>query len=212
MPHELLTPDTCALALIDYQPQMFFGTHSHDRTTIVHNVQVLAKAAKLFNVPTILTTIAAQTFSGEFIPEPQAVFPEQKPIDRTSMNSWEDANFRKAIEATGRKKIVIAGLWTEVCVTFPTVQMLAAGYEIYVPTDACGDITEEAHERAVQRIIQAGAVPMTSLQFMCELQRDWARGETYDGCMDIFKAHSAYGIGVRYAKQILGEHASEAGS
>ena len=211
MPHELLTPDTCALALIDYQPQMFFGTHSHDRTTIVHNVQVLAKTAKLFNVPTILTTIAAQTFSGEFIPEPQAVFPEQKPIDRTSMNSWEDENFRKAIEATGRKKIVLAGLWTEVCVTFPTVQMLAAGYEIYVPTDACGDITEEAHERAVQRIIQAGAVPMTSLQFMCELQRDWARGETYDGCMDIFKAHSAYGIGVRYAKQILGEHASEAG-
>jgi nicotinamidase-related amidase len=211
MPHELLTPDTCALALIDYQPQMFFGTHSHDRTTIVHNVQVLAKTAKLFKVPTILTTIAAQTFSGEFIPEPQAVFPEQKPVDRTSMNSWEDANFRKAIEATGRKKIVLAGLWTEVCVTFPTVQMLAAGYEIYVPTDACGDVTEEAHERAVQRIIQAGAVPMTSLQFMCELQRDWARGETYDGCMDIFKAHSAYGIGVRYAKQILGEHASESG-
>jgi nicotinamidase-related amidase len=211
MPHELLTPDTCALALIDYQPQMFFGTHSHDRTTIVHNVQVLAKTAKLFKVPTILTTIAAQSFSGEFIPEPQAVFPEQKPIDRTSMNSWEDVNFRKAIEATGRKKIVIAGLWTEVCVTFPTVQMLAAGYEIYVPTDACGDVTEEAHERAVQRIIQAGAVPMTSLQFMCELQRDWARGETYDGCMDIFKAHSAYGIGVRYAKQILGEHASESG-
>ena len=136
---------------------MFFGTHSHDRTTIVHNVQVLAKTAMLFKVPTILKTIAARTFSGEFIPEPQAVFREKKPIDRTSMNSWEDVNFRKAIEATGRKKIVLAGLWTEVCVTFPTVQMLAAGYEIYVPTDACGGITQEAHERAVQRIIQAGA-------------------------------------------------------
>ncbi|CAG9225788.1 MULTISPECIES: hydrolase [Paraburkholderia] len=211
MAKELLTPDTCALALIDHQPQMFFGTHSHERTTVLHNVQILAKAAKLFKVPTVLTTIAADSFSGHLLPEVQAVFPQQKPIDRTSMNSWEDAGFREAIKATGRKKIVIAGLWTEVCVTFPTIQMLNEGFEIYVPTDACGDITEEAHERAVQRIVQAGAVPMNSLQFMCELQRDWARGETYEGCMDIFKAHSAYGIGVRYAKQILGEHASEAG-
>jgi nicotinamidase-related amidase len=211
MAYELLTPDTCALALIDFQPQMLFGTHSHERMSVVHNAQILAKTAKLFKVPTILTTIAAQTFSGAFLPEVQAVFPEQEPIDRTSMNSWEDPNFRAAIEKTGRKKIVIAGLWTEVCVAFPTVQMRAAGYEIYVPTDACGDITEEAHERAVQRILQVGAVPMTSLQWMCELQRDWARGETYDGCMDIFKAHSAYGIGVRYAKQILGEHANEGG-
>ncbi|MEA3083681.1 MAG: hypothetical protein QOC89_1378, partial [Paraburkholderia sp.] len=211
MAHELLTPDSCALALIDHQPQMFFGTHSHERTGVMHNVQILAKAAKLFKVPTILTTIAADTFSGHLVSEVQSVFPELKPIDRTSMNSWEDTAFRKAIEATGKKKIVIAGLWTEVCVAFPSVQMLAEGYEIYVPTDACGDITEEAHERAVQRIIQAGAVPMTSLQFMCELQRDWARSETYNGCMDIFKAHSAYGIGVRYAQQILGAHASEAG-
>ena len=211
MAYELLTPDTCALALIDHQPQMLFGTHSHERMSVVHNVQILAKTAKLFKVPTILTTIAAQTFSGALLPEVQAVFPEQEPIDRTSMNSWEDPNFRAAIEKTGRKKIVIAGLWTEVCVAFPTVQMRAAGYEIYVPTDACGDITEEAHERAVQRILQVGAVPLTSLQWMCELQRDWARGETYEGCMDIFKAHSAYGIGVRYAKQILGEHANEGG-
>jgi nicotinamidase-related amidase len=211
MANELLTPESCALALIDHQPQMFFGTHSHERTGVMHNVQILAKAAKLFKVPTILTTIAADTFSGHLVSEVQSVFPEQKPIDRTSMNSWEDSAFRKAIEATGKKKIVIAGLWTEVCVAFPAIQMLAEGYEIYVPTDACGDITTEAHERAVQRIIQAGAVPMNSLQFMCELQRDWARGETYNGCMDIFKAHSPYGIGVRYAQQILGEHASEAG-
>lgn len=211
MAKELLTPGSCALALIDYQPQMLFGTHSHERTSVLHNVQILAKTAKLFRVPTILTTIAADSFSGRMQPEVQDVFPNQAPIDRTSMNSWEDKAFRAAIEATGKKKIVIAGLWTEVCVAFPTVQMIADGYEIYVPTDACGDITTEAHERAVQRMIQLGAVPLTSLQFMCELQRDWARGETYEGCMDIFKAHSAYGIGVRYAKQILGEHASEAG-
>ncbi|ANB76546.1 hydrolase [Paraburkholderia phytofirmans OLGA172] len=212
MPYELLTPDTCALALIDFQPQMFFGVHSHDRTTVQQNAQILAKTGKLFKVPTILSTIAAKSFSGEMVQEVQAVFPEQTPIDRTFMNSWEDLNFRAAIEKTGRKKIVVAGLWTEVCVAFPTIQMRAAGYEIYVATDACGDITEEAHERAVQRMVQVGAVPMTSLQFMCELQRDWARTETYEGCMDIFKQHSPYGIGVRYAKQILGEHASEGGA
>ncbi len=211
MSHELLTPATCALALIDHQPQMFFGTASHDRTTVLHNVQILAKSAKLFKVPTILTTIAADTFSGHLVPEVQQVFPDIKPIDRTSMNSWEDAGFRKAVEAAGRKKIVLAGLWTEVCVAFPTVQMIAAGYEVYVATDACGDVTSEAHERAIQRVIQVGAVPITSIQYMCELQRDWARGETYDGCMDIFKSHTAYGIGVRYAKQILGEHANEGG-
>lgn len=212
MAHELLTPDNCAVALIDHQPQMFLGTMSHERMGILHNVQAVAKAAKLFKVPTILSTVAAKTFSGSLLSEVQSVFPDYVPIDRTTMNSWEDANFRKAIEATGRKKIVIAGLWTEVCVAFPTIQMLAEGYEIYVPTDACGDVSLEAHERAVQRIVQAGAVPMTSFQFMFELQRDWARGETYEGAMAILKAHSGYGIGVRYAKEILGEHASEGGA
>jgi nicotinamidase-related amidase len=207
----LLNPQDCVLALIDHQPQMLFGTMSHERTALLHNAQILAKTAKLFGVPTILTTIASETFSGHLVPEIQSVFPDQKPIDRTSMNSWEDQNFKDAIKATGRKRVIIAGLWTEVCVTFPTLQMLAEGYEIFVPTDACGDATMEAHERAVQRMIQAGATPTNSLQWMCELQRDWARGETYDGCMDIFKAHSAYGIGVRYAKQILGEHANEGG-
>jgi nicotinamidase-related amidase len=206
MAKELLTPDSCMLALIDYQPQMFFGTTSHDRMVILQNVQAVAKAAKLFKVPTVLSTVAAKSFSGDMLPEVQSVFPEYTPIDRTSMNAWEDANFRAAIEKTGKKKVVLAGLWTEACVTFPTVQMINAGYEIYVPTDSCGDVTVEAHDRAVQRIVQAGAVPMTSLQFMFELQRDWGRAETYEGCMDILKAHSAYGIGVRYAKAILGEH------
>jgi nicotinamidase-related amidase len=211
MAKELLTPDSCVVALIDYQPQMFFGTTSHDRTVILQNVQAVAKAAKLFKVPTILSTVAAKSFSGDMLPEVQSVFPDFAPIDRTSMNAWEDANFRKAIEGTGKKKVVIAGLWTEACVSFPTVQMINEGYEIYVPTDSCGDVSVEAHERAVQRIVQAGAVPMTSLQFMFELQRDWGRSETYEGCMDILKAHSSYGIGVRYAKAILGAHASEAG-
>ncbi|WP_298440275.1 hydrolase [Geobacter sp.] len=204
--HGMLAPTECAVALIDFQPAMFAGVHSHDRTTIVQNVQVLAKAARLFRVPTILSTVAAQSFSGAMIPEVTGIFPDQKPIDRTSINSWLDPNFRAAIERTGRRKIVVAGLWTEACVLFPTLDMLQAGYEVYVPTDGCGDITCEAHERAVQRLVQAGAVPVTSLQFLFELQQDWGRGETYEGCMEIMKAHTPYGIEVRFVKEFLGGH------
>jgi nicotinamidase-related amidase len=206
----LLTPRESVLALIDYQPQMFFGVGSHERHMVLNNAIALAKAADLFTVPVILTTVAAQTFSGALLPEIQALFPDQIPIDRTTMNSWEDKRFYAAVTGYGRKNIIIAGLWTEVCVCFPTVEAIAEGYDVRVPTDACGDVTAEAHERAVQRAIQAGAVPMTTLQVMFEWQRDWARTETYDGCMEILKAHSAYGIGVRYAKMILGEEASEA--
>jgi nicotinamidase-related amidase len=204
--HSMLAPTDCAVALIDYQPAMFAGVHSHDRTTIVQNVQILAKAAKLFRVPTLLSTVAATSFSGAMIPEITGIFPDQKPIDRTSINSWLDPNFKGAIEQIGRRKIVVAGLWTEACVMFPTLDLLQAGYEVYVPTDACGDITEEAHERAVQRLVQAGAVPMNTLQFLFELQQDWARSETYEGCMEILKAHSPYGIEVRFVKEFLGGH------
>ena len=204
--HGMLAPADCAVALIDFQPAMFAGVHSHDRTTIVQNVQVLAKAARLFRVPTILSTVAAQSFSGAMIPEVTGIFPDQKPIDRTSINSWLDRNFKAAIERTGRRKIVVAGLWTEACVMFPALDMLQAGYEVYVPTDACGDITAEAHKRAVQRLVQAGAVPMNSLQFLFELQQDWARSETYEGCMEIMKAHTPYGIEVRFVKEFLGGH------
>ena len=204
--HGMLTPADCAVALIDFQPAMFAGVHSHDRTTVVQNVQVLAKAARLFRVPTILSTVAAQSFSGAMIPEVTGIFPDQKPIDRTSINSWLDPNFKAAIERTGRRKIVVAGLWTEACVLFPTLDLLQAGYEVYVPTDACGDITAEAHERAVQRLVQAGAVPVTSLQFLFELQQDWARSETYEGCMEIMKAHTPYGIEIRFVKEFLGGH------
>ncbi|WP_298266790.1 hydrolase [Geobacter sp.] len=204
--HGMLAPMDCAVALIDFQPAMFAGVHSHDRTTIVQNVQVLAKAARLFRIPTILSTVAAQSFSGAMIPEVTGIFPDQKPIDRTSINSWLDRNFKAAIERTGRRKIVVAGLWTEACVMFPALDMLRAGYEVYVPTDACGDITAEAHERAVQRLVQAGAVPMNSLQFLFELQQDWARSETYEGCMEIMKAHTPYGIEIRFVKEFLGGH------
>jgi len=204
--HGMLAPKDCAVALIDYQPAMFAGVHSHDRTTIVQNVQILAKAAKLFRVPTILSTVAVQSFSGAMIPEVTNIFPDQKPIDRTSINSWLDQNFKSAVQQTDRRKIIVAGLWTEAYVMFPTLDMLQAGYEVYIPTDACGDVTEEAHERAVQRLVQAGAVPLNSLQFLFELQQDWARSETYEGCMEIMKAHSPYGIEVRFVKEFLGGH------
>jgi len=204
--HAMLTPGDCALALIDFQPAMFAGVHSHDRTTIVQNVQIVGKAAKLFKVPTILSTVASKSFSGAMIPEVTGIFPGQNLIDRTSINAWLDQNFKKAVEETKRKKIVVAGLWTEACVLFPTINLLEAGYEVYIPTDSCGDVTEEAHERAVQRFVQAGAVPITSLQFLFELQQDWGRSETYEGCMEIMKAHSPYGIEVRFVKEFLGGH------
>jgi len=207
----LLTPGESVVALIDYQPQLLFGVGSHERHVVLNNAVALAKAAKLFDVPVILTTVAAQPFSAALLPEIQAVFPDQVPIDRTTMNSWEDKKFNAAVTGFGRKKIIIAGLWTEVCVCFPAVEAIAEGYEVHVPTDACGDLTLEAHERAVQRAIQAGVVPMTTLQVMFEWQRDWARTETYDGCMEILKAHSACGIGLHYADAILGKHAGESG-
>lgn len=208
---EMLTPQNSAITLIDYQPAMYQGVQSHDRLVTFNNVQVLAKAAKLFKIPTVISTVAAASFSGPFMPEVTELFPDHKVIDRTSMNSWLDANFRKAVYDTGRKKIVVAGLWTEACVMFPSLDMLKEGFEIYVPADACGDISPEAHQRSIDRLVQAGAVPITSLQYAFELQQDWARTETYEGMMDIIRAHSPYGIQVRFSKWALGEHASEAG-
>lgn len=208
---DMITPDNAAMVLIDFQPAMYQGVQSHDRLEIVHNVQILAKAAKLFGLPTVLSTVAKDSFSGPFMPEVTELFPDLAVVDRTSINSWVDAEFRKAVAATGRRKIVLAGLWTEACVMFPSLDLLREGYEVYIPADACGDVSREAHERAMQRLVQAGAVPMNALQVVFELQQDWARGHTYDGVMDILKTHTPYGIQVRFSKWALGEHASEAG-
>ena len=208
---EMLTPQNSAIALIDYQPAMFQGVQSHDRLVTFNNVQVLAKAAKLFGIPTVISTVAKDSFSGPFMPEVTGLFAQHAIIDRTSINAWLDANFRKAVQDTRRKKIVVAGLWTEACVLFPTLDLLKEGFEVYVPADACGDVSLEAHNRAMDRVVQAGAVPITSLQYVFELQQDWARGETYEGVMEILRAHSPYGIQVRFSKWALGEHASEAG-
>ncbi|MBO1331423.1 hydrolase [Streptomyces sp. VRA16 Mangrove soil] len=205
----LLTPDDCAVLFIDHQPQMFFGTGSGDRTAVINSTLGLAKAAKVFDVPVVLSTVAAESFSGPLMPQLADVFPEQKIIDRTTMNAWEDVEFVEAVKATGRRKLVIAGLWTEVCVVLPALSALAQGYEVYVVTDASGGVSPQAHEHAIQRMIQAGVVPVTWVQVLLELQRDWARQETYAAVGDVVKAHGGtYGLGLVYAQALIGGHAA----
>ncbi|QYU66923.1 hydrolase [Leptolyngbya sp. 15MV] len=209
---DMLSSQNAALVLIDYQPAMFQGVQSHDRREVMANVQILARAAKLWRLPTVISTVAKDSFSGPFMPEVTDLFPEVEIIDRTSINSWVDPRFVAAVKATGRKKLILAGLWTCACVSFPTLDAMAHGHEVYVPADACGDTTPEAHDRAMDRLVQAGAVPVTSLQVVFELQQDWARGDTYEGVMDILRGFTPYGIQVRFSKWALGEHASEAGA
>src|SRR5213078_1569448 len=195
----LLTPDNCVITFIDLQPQMLFGVANFDRQGIINNNVALAKAARVFDVPVVLSTVETKSFSGNMWPQVQAVFPKQAPVERTTMNSWDDENFVAAVRKTGKKKIVLAGLWTETCVALPTVQAIHDGYEIYVVEDCCGDVSQLAHDNARKRVIQAGAKPVTSLQVMLEFQRDWAEKDTYDAVMDIVKTHyGAYGVGVEY--------------
>lgn len=205
----LLTPANHTLILIDHQPQMAFATRSIDIAELRNNVTGLAKAAKAFNVPTILTTVARESFSGPLFPELQAVFPDQTPIDRTTMNTWEDKRITDKVNAIGRKKIVIAALWTEVCGVGPTLSAIEQGYEVYFVSDASGGVSDDAHNMAMQRMIQAGAQPITWMQYMLELQRDWARGETYDVVTGIAKEHGGgYGLGILYAKDMFGAQES----
>jgi nicotinamidase-related amidase len=196
----LLTPDNCVVTLIDLQPQMLFGVANFDRQTVINNNVALAKAAKVFDIPVVLTTVETKTFSGNMWPQIHAVFPKQPLIERSSMNSWDDENFVAAIKKTGRKKIVLAGLWTETCVALATIQAMYDGFEVYVVEDCCGDVSQLSHENAMKRVIQAGAKPVTALSVMLEWQRDWAQKDTYDAVMDIVKTHcGAYGMGVEYA-------------
>ncbi len=200
----LLTPDNCVVALIDHQPQMLFGVSNFDRQSIINNTVALAKAARVFDLPVVLSTVESKSFSGNIWPQLTAVFPNQKPIERTSMDAWDDKNFVAAIEKSGRKKIVLAGLWTETCVALPTIQAIHDGYEIYVVEDCCGDVSQLAHDNAMKRVVQAGAKPVTSLTVMLEWQRDWAETDTYDAVMDIVKSHfGAYGVGVEYANTMV---------
>lgn len=195
----LLTPDNAVVAIIDLQPQMLFGVANFDRQSIINNNLVLAKATKVFGVPVVLSTVETKAFSGNMWPQILSIFPDRAPIERSSMNSWDDANFVAAIEKTGRRKIVLAGLWTETCVALPTVQAIHDNYEVYVVEDCCGDVSQLSHDNAMKRVIQAGAKPVTALSVMLEWQRDWAERDTYDAVMDIVKSHcGAYGVGVEY--------------
>jgi nicotinamidase-related amidase len=198
--HKLYTAQDSAVVFIDHQPQMTFGVSNIDRASLMNNVTLLAKCAKEFKVPVILSSVETESFSGYLWPQLLDVFPGQEVVERSSMNAWDDAGFRKAIEATGRKNILLTGLWTEVCVAWPTIEMIGAGYNIYVVEDCCGATSQVAHEAALSRMVQAGAIRLTTIAALLEWQRDWARREHYDALMGLIKQQGgAYGAGVEYA-------------
>jgi nicotinamidase-related amidase len=208
----LLSPTDHTLIMIDFQSQMAFATKSIDPVMLRNNAALVANAARIFNVSVIPTTVAEKTFSGPMFDEIKAAFPKAKFFDRTSMNTWEDKAVIDEVNRIGKGRIVLAGLWTSVCIVGPALSALDQDFEVYVIADACGDMTNEAHERAIERIVQAGGRPMTSVQYLLELQRDWARTETYDAVTGLARAFGgAYGLGIIYAKTMLGPHASEAG-
>lgn len=203
---KLLTPDNCAFIFIDHQPQMSFGVTSIDRQLLKNNTVAMAKTAKVFNIPTILTAVETESFSGYIWPELMDVL-QQDPIERTSMNSWEDAGFIDAVKKTGKKKLVMAALWTEACLVFPTICALDEGFEVIINTDASGGTSAEAHNAAVRRMEQHGAESITSVQLLLELQRDWARKDTYQGTTDIVREHfGAYGMGIDYAASLVHDY------
>jgi nicotinamidase-related amidase len=197
---KLYTPQDTAVVFIDHQPQMTFGVANIDRSLLMNNVTMLAKVAKEYKVPAVLTAVETEGFSGYVWPQLLDVFPGQPVVERSSMNAWDDAGFRKAIEATGRKNIILTGLWTEVCVTWPAISMLGAGYTIYVVEDCCGATSAAAQDAALSRMVQAGAIRLTTVAALLEWQRDWANHEHYDALMGVLKQHAgAYGSGVEYA-------------
>lgn len=198
---EVLTPQNCQMIFIDQQPQMAFGVQSIDRQVLKNNTVGLAKAAKIFNIPTTITTVESESFSGFTYPELLDVFPGIKTLERSSMNSWDDQKVRDALAAANRKKVVVSGLWTEVCNNgFALSAMNEGDYEIYMVADASGGTSKEAHDYSMLRMIQAGVIPVTWQQVLLEWQRDWARKDTYDAVMALVKEHSgAYGMGVDYA-------------
>ncbi|MTW09461.1 isochorismatase family protein [Pseudoduganella eburnea] len=204
----LLTPRDHTLIMIDHQSQMAFATHSIDAVTLRSNAALVAHAAAGFDVSTIITSVAEKSFSGPVFDEIKEAFPGAEITDRTSMNTWEDENVIRRVNAIGKKRIVLAGLWTGVCIVGPALSALDQGFEVYVIADACGDVSSEAHERAMDRMVQAGARPMTSLQYLLELQRDWARTDTYELTTGIAKKFGgAYGLGIIYAQTMF--HAKE---
>ncbi|TXE10341.1 hydrolase [Gelidibacter salicanalis] len=202
---ELLNPTNHSLLLIDHEGQMAFAVNGIDPIQLRNNVGLVAGTSKIFNVPTVVTTVAAESFAGPVFPEISEFYPNESDyVDRTTMNTWEDVNAYKAITGKNKKKIVMAGLWTSVCIVGPAMSAINDGYEVYIITDASGDVSQEAHEMAVQRMIQAGAKPITSMQYLLELQRDWARSETYEAVNQLaMRFGGGYGLGLQYARKML---------
>ena len=203
----LLTPTDHTLIMIDFQSQMAFATKSIDPVMLRNNAALVANAARIFNVSVIPTTVAEKTFSGPMFDEIHAAFPKTKFLDRTSMNTWEDKAVIEEVNRIGKGRIVLAGLWTSVCIVGPALSALDQGFEVYVIADACGDVSDEAHQRAMDRMVQAGARPMTSVQYLLELQRDWARAEMYEATTGLAKTFGgAYGLALLYATTMFGAH------
>ena len=203
---KLLNPTNHALVLVDFEGQMIFPVKSTPINEFRDNVAIVAGASKIFNIPTVVSTVAEKSFSGPVMPELQEYYPiaTSNYIDRTTMNCWEDTNAYKAITGKGKKKLVFGGLWTSVCIVDPVLSAIEEGYTTYIITDICGDVSPEAHQMAINRMIQAGAIPMTAIQYILELQRDWARGETYDAVTSLIQKHGgSYGIGIHYAKGMI---------
>jgi len=199
----LLNPTNHTLVLIDHESQMALATKNIDIPELRNNTAIVAGASRIFNVPTVVTTVAEKSFSGPVFFEISEFYPGPY-IDRTTMNTWEDVNAHKAITGKGNKRIVLAGLWTGVCIVGPALSAIAEGYEVYIITDACGDVSKEAHDMAIQRMVAAGVQPMTSVQYLLELQRDWARTGTYKAVTDLVKKYGgAYGVGIQYAHEML---------
>jgi nicotinamidase-related amidase len=200
----LLTPQESVLLLVDHQAFQFANCHNHEPQLVVNNVVGLAKTAKVFEVPTILTTVLEER-GGYIIKGIQDVFPDRKPINRTFINAWQDAGLVEAIKKTNRKKLVVAGLWTELCVAMPALQAQGEGYDVYVVTDASGGVSVEAHAMGVERMIQAGIKPITWLAVLCEWQRDWARTDKLGSLAGILEAHGGgSGVAFDWEAQLLG--------
>lgn len=199
----LLRPEDSIVVLIDHQPYQFTNLNSHDASTIVNNVVGLAKGAKVFNVPTILTTVIEER-GGYIIKQLQDVYPDQKPINRTWINTWQDPHVTDIVKKSGRKQLVLAALWTEVCLAQPAIQALGEGYEVFVVTDASGGVSAESHDMAVRRLVQAGAVPITWMAVVSEWQRDWAREQTAGELAGVMAEHGgASGIAYAWEVQLL---------
>ena len=200
----LLTPERCALLLIDQQAGLAFGVESIDRQVLLNNVVALAKTAHAFGVPVVISTSASKVYSGPVLPAIASVLPGSAVIERRNMNLWEDAAARAAVIGTGRRILLVSGLLTEACVSFPVLSALSENFEVFVVGDTCGGLTPTSHELALQRMQAAGAHLTSWIQVLLEFQRDWTRHQTYDAARGIVEAHAGgYGMGLVYARDMI---------